>query len=645
MPVSPSDNHTSLLRAQLSAPPGDDRSGWQLRENRTENVLIAVTLHAAARRELGLKLTELELQLTDQLAALFDEATMEEFGRIYREPNSQSGIIELFPDLVTQRPLGAGVGIEQLSEWLESAEKEITALPTVRSLTVHELVAGGLNGTEEVVVVTAPPTKGTDSEVDTGHEVRIRLVRSRCDRAPHGAVRDEIHWGAGAGSDLYAQTVTLTPQLDSVQSGSSNSFAHNTHFFKGPAQEFVVGHIRCWESSPGSQSHRVEMRRGLTDVARHGAVIASQLNRSGEGSHIGLMVGMARLISWLFVLDGKNAIAEKTIAFSRDALVHLARNGDGRSKMVFDASALERHTLTLETTFAPKKSHTIKHSTYYAGSWSTPVPVSDTANVACPSMTVHNGTLYMTSLTACNSVHLFSYDGEHWSHPRPVMTASSGQRVRSSHSPAIVSFEGALLMVWNVPNTTVRVTQELDPIAAHLHGRQTSQQTSADHLSLLAHDGQLFSIASKGTPRDAWCILDRYDSSTGFWSQTTRIAISQSPPAAVSLRGRIWVFYRAMNDELAVVSSSNGERWCAETGLPGLGTVLAPAAATFHTGPRDIRPERLVAAWRFKDSGKLLYSFYEDGTPWRHVGKVDNSRDHLGSAIQEHEGSLQMLLW
>ncbi len=645
MPVLSSGDRAALLRAQLSGASGEAHAVGGLGEHPVANVLVGTALHAAARFELGLRLTELEQRLTDQLTALLGEDTVEEFGRIYREPATQAAIRALFPPVVAERPLGEGINAEHLHEWAVSARKEITALPSMRQLTVRQLGEGAFTGGEEAVVVTAPPVPGSfmgEVGAGTAYEVRIRLVKFRCDREPDGAGKAGVFWGAGAGSDLHAQTVVLTPEPFEVQTGTVKDFAPGVHLFKGPARAFVAGHLQCWQPGDSAGPHHAEARRFLTDAARHCAATALQLASGSPEALAGWTAAVARLARWAFGLSGQGPTAHKMVAFSRDALVDLARTGDSRTKTVLEAGGVGRYTLTLETTLAPAPMGALHHTTYYAGSWSTPVAFPHPAATARPSMTVHHDTLFVTFLDPRGNVLLADYDGERWSRPRSVTADGCDQVLVSRHPPAIASFEGSLLLLWIIPHTNVRVTQELRPETARLEGRRTSQQACPGEVSLVVHNGRLHCVTSRGIPRDAWCVLDRYDSITGLWSQMSRVAFSLSPPVAVSFQGRIWILHRTEDDEPGIVSSADGRRWRAETALPGLGTAVGTCAAAVHTGPHIPR-ERLLATWQAKDSGKLLYSTYGTGTSWHHVDGAD--RGHHGAALHEHCGSLHILLW
>ncbi|GLX41331.1 hypothetical protein Sros01_74040 [Streptomyces roseochromogenus] len=97
--LSPADR-SARLREQLSGARGTSVSSL----GASASVLVGTLLHAAARREQGLELTDL------QLDALFGEGASEEFGRIYQEPASRANAAQLFRQGSSSRSFMAGNG-------------------------------------------------------------------------------------------------------------------------------------------------------------------------------------------------------------------------------------------------------------------------------------------------------------------------------------------------------------------------------------------------------------------------------------------------------------------------------------------------------------------------------------------------------
>ncbi|MEV5241937.1 hypothetical protein AB0K89_22945 [Streptomyces cinnamoneus] len=143
MSTPTSAERVARFRDQLSGARAESRSARRLRQSPAANVLIAVVLHAAARREAGLELTGLEQRLSDQFTALYGDGLLAEFGRIYQEPAARAGAVSLFPALVTDRPLKEGIEAEDVRAFVAGAAAEIAALPTVAHISVGDLERGG----------------------------------------------------------------------------------------------------------------------------------------------------------------------------------------------------------------------------------------------------------------------------------------------------------------------------------------------------------------------------------------------------------------------------------------------------------------------------------------------------------------------
>ncbi|MBE1586665.1 hypothetical protein ACFPOI_50895 [Nonomuraea angiospora] len=76
------------MREQLSDARAETRAARRLRQSPAANTLIGAALHAAARREQGLELTELEQLLVGAMGTVLAEEEITEFGRIYQEETS-----------------------------------------------------------------------------------------------------------------------------------------------------------------------------------------------------------------------------------------------------------------------------------------------------------------------------------------------------------------------------------------------------------------------------------------------------------------------------------------------------------------------------------------------------------------------------
>ncbi|WP_433854588.1 hypothetical protein [Streptomyces kronopolitis] len=658
-------DRSALLRGQLSGARSETRSGRRLAQSQAANVLVAATLHAAARRERGMELTGLEQRLTDQLAALFGEEQVAEFGRIYQEPASRTGITSLFPDVVAERSLELGLDAEDVAAWLPSVQAEIAALSNARQVSVEELDQGVLTGEEEVVVVTAPATAGTEFEIDAINEVRVRFVKFRCDRRSTELGSDEIYWGTGAASELQPQIVMLTPEYRSISTGTVKHFSPNAWFFKGPAESYIAGHIQCWEADPGGNNFN-KMRQVLADAARQCTIWAIEFGISYEAALAGLTAATAALVNWILGFNKDDLVKEMTVAWSRDALVRMAQTNGGQSELVFDGGSGGKHTLTIEVTFGPVIATALRHSLYYAGDWSKQVEIPQLISGSTrPSMAVGPNArgvdaLYAVYRQAGGKVTMGIYDSESWSLPRPI-TAPDGNPIYSEFDPSIVSYDGKSMVIWVLrdPQDERRHhtrSQFVDLATGKLYGPMASIQDSPIAATTpIVHKGSLWRIGprrSNGVEGENVAV-NHYNSSTNTWTWEAALLKIPTylPVAAASFQERLWIFYRENNGAsqgFRAMSSPDGQIWRTET-LPTLmgrnSAALPPSATVASQGVYSNPRPRLFVAYASNTQPHRMTAWSFDGSTWTQSDSVTHS-DGLGPwspFLHEHAGNLHML--
>ncbi|MEU7148680.1 hypothetical protein AB0B15_11655 [Streptomyces sp. NPDC045456] len=652
-----SNERAARLRAQLSDTPSDLRSAHRLRQSPAANVLIGVTLRAAARRQMGLELTALEQRLTDQLAAVFGTETLEEFGRIYQEPSCQAGAASLFPALVADRPLKEGVETEEVWAFAPTIQSQAADLPGMRQVDVQELGQGVLSGREDVVAVTGAPTAGTEFEVEAVYEARVRFVRFRCDRVSSESGRDEVYWASGAAGDSQAQIVMLTPEYGKIEVGNVRSFGPNAYWFKGAAEKFVGGHIQVWEADPGGNDEN-KVRQVLADIARDFAVSGLEAGPGWEAVFAGLVAGVAGLVNWIISLNKDDFVADKTVAFTRDALARMSQTNAGQSDLVFDGGGGGKYTLTIEVSFGPVIADGLNHAIYYNGAWSKPVHIPHLVAASRPSMASHNGTLYAVYPDAADAIKLTAYNGENWSEPRTVQDVA-GNTVRGRYV-AIASHNGSLVTVVAGRNDGNGRTGTITPDTSRLTGYLSDPVVVYTEPTLVSFDGGLFMF--RNAVQGSWGIpCFRYDvSDPRRWKHIHDVdaVAEERGVAATVFEGRVWLFYlaEAGQPEPSVKAKSHHRLWESESWLwrtedhaafqaP---STKAPTVAVAALGAYDQPKEALFAAYPYyitPGDDVLVTGMHADGVNTFTPTPLHDDGVRKGVSIAAHQGTLHLLYW
>lgn len=645
-----SAERVALLREQLSGARSETRSARRLRQCPAANVLIGATLHAAARRERGLELTEFEELLAGKVESLFGSPVLAEFGRIYQEPTSRSGAANLFPALIADRPLEEGFSMEDLRGFAPELQKAVEDLPGVRQVAVEDLQRGALTGEEDVVVVTGAPTKGTEFEVDDIHEVRVRFVKFRCDRRSSELGSDEIYWASAGAGDSKAQIVMLTPEFGSVITGSERDFGRNAFWFKGAAEKFMAGHIEVWEADHSPSSHYAKVRQVLADIAQTFAQSALESGPTWDAVYLGLVAAAAALVNWILSLNKDDFIKEMTLAYTRDALARMAGANGGRSELVFDGGGQGKHTLTIEVSFGPVIATNLRHSIYYNKRWSKPVHIPQLVSATVPSMITIGGppVLYAFFKDAGDVVQFTRYNSEHWSEPVAVRHPDN-REVRSQHDVGVVYHEGHLIVGWtDHASPSATRFDAVDPETGRL-GRSFGRVSAfGQQPSMASHKGRLYLFRSMYDYGELHVSVYHPNASTG-WDSAGRNHLMRitDTPRVIVYQDRIWVFARDRQNPALCKVASNPDlslhNWRDEPGLSVVQAERVPAVAAAHFGAYEDPEERLAftnyalggfVTWMTRNGQEMSLAALQ---------KQDGVRRGMATAF--HLGTLHLLYW
>ncbi|MET8631012.1 hypothetical protein ABZW30_46280 [Kitasatospora sp. NPDC004669] len=361
------EERAERLSAMLSGTRAQTRAGRRMQMNRPGNLLFGVLLHAAARLDRGLPLTDLEQRLVDTAGKYLPAGELPGLGRVYGEACAR-GPIAVLPRVITDLPLEKGFGSADLTAALPALAEEITAQPNVRIVDVSRLAEGESIDTDEdiaamadygrgITILTAPPQ---DASLTGPITVRVRMHKFHVVEESAGEVgADEIYWGLGAGSDTTAKKSFDTREYGSIHTGEVHHFDYvygkETYLFNGTVDKHMSAEIQCWEADNSPDSFYQKLRDALADFADHAADTSSEISQAYDNEArkaaawaalLSLGAGLLNALLGLFVNDD-DLVHERSFGWTRDYLISMSRMPNGENYFHFNGGDGGYHKLYL----------------------------------------------------------------------------------------------------------------------------------------------------------------------------------------------------------------------------------------------------------------------------------------------------------
>ncbi|MFF1498170.1 hypothetical protein [Streptomyces sp. NPDC058304] len=345
----------------------------RLRLNRASNLLVGVLLHAAARQDKGLPLTDLEQRLIKTATTLLPEKELPAFGQAYRDACAR-GPVPVLPEAITSRPLENGFSKADLKAALPALAKEICAQPNVQIIDVskHNLADTETFDGQEfaaalgeygrgVTILTGPrPAADTQGVLD----VRLRMTKFDCMRkSGEFSGSDEIFWAVGAGSDKQGKKSFVTREygnvdVDDLPAEFDYDYnAGDTYAFIGPVDQHLSVEIQCWEADDSSGGFYNDLRGALKDFAEWAVDTSADMTEAGDdetkkgagwAALLGIAAGLINaILGW--ATNDDDLVCERTLGFDRAALYALRNLPDGGGYWNFDGGGVGHHRLYMAT--------------------------------------------------------------------------------------------------------------------------------------------------------------------------------------------------------------------------------------------------------------------------------------------------------
>ncbi|MCM2422907.1 hypothetical protein [Streptomyces sp. RKAG293] len=609
------------LRGQLQGSPVGTRAAQRTQPSQGSNLLLGVMLHAAARLEAGLELTDLEARMVAPLRLLLSEEEVHDFGRVYREENTARSTAAVLPQVLTVRTVADGYSMEDLVKDLPALREEILGQANVSVIDLNtspqegdsfdtaEFNAGQAAYGYGATLVTASRPPEQDPGVNASFVARVDMYSFLCeDESNEWSGSDEIYWATSSVGAFSARQELLTPVRGSVDKGEWHDFAANTTLYNGRVDTTLVCNISCWEEDDGGETWRNQLRDKLraisaelqkfVDTMEIYGYLAPQYGDFLDYAQITAIV--ARIIAWLIDLFRNNddLIQERTLVFTQSALRQLVTSGGaGSTGWVFNGGDAEgRHRLQLKWIGTPPPADApgdIKLISPANNQWGTTIRLPGHTDWG-PSLAVHNGDLHVASRGLNGGVHIGRVSGGAWQGYGFVPGLTSW-------TPPVLAVNAGTLFVSSGGEKGEIYVSRLNGSSWGAPAKLTGASSAG--AALASRNGTLH-CAVRGWGSDAYVYLAYLTGST--WGGFARVANLQTfhAPALTTLGDKLYLACAGFGGETWVLSH-DGTGWSAATNLGGT-TDSAPALT--------VRNGVLYCAVRGLNSAIYLNSL--NGTTW-----------------------------
>ncbi|MER7468876.1 hypothetical protein [Streptomyces sp. NPDC097981] len=591
------------LRASLSGGEGQGVRGRRLRRNGAVNLLTGVWLHAAARAEQGLELTELERGILEPLQEVLGEEVLD-IGRVYREQRAAVGVTAVVPQVVASRSLSDGFGLEEYKAALTELLPQITALPNVAVLDRAKLASEEVIDTPEFTAAMADYGFGVtgftgegddDLGVQSAPSFRARLEWAGfgCDEpvGDQGGGRDEIYWTSAANAQGY-QLTTRTGEVGEVVGGRGYAIPGDVKTGSKAILDTMINGgcasvlITLFEGDQSNSEWYTALGKALNDAT-------SALQASADFSnfvpgldlygHMHTGLGFIAAL-WEYMRNKDDLVLSRAFALSPADFKAIYEAPDG-ARWRFNASSNGMGNFLLIS--------------FYTGDQ----PL------------LGDSRLFTTTTNT---------DGANWSQDTPLPSGTT------SHAPALAAYDNKLFCMVRSPDSTQQLSWN------HFNGSSWSsfspfgQAKSPSTPALAVHNGHLYST-HHSADGDLW--WNRFNGTD--WSGFTQFPSGRTltAPALAEYNGTLHCMVRDVDSPALSWTTFNGSTWKRFTAMRGK-SPSAPALAAFNG--------KLFAVHRGSDDALYWTTF--NGTAWSDYQKFPSGKTTAAPTLAVHNGNLYCMV-
>ncbi|KAF7114150.1 hypothetical protein CNMCM5793_007728 [Aspergillus hiratsukae] len=511
-----------------------DRTGKYLKNNRAQNLLLGVGLHAATRKAKGLELSDLEQRSLDTLRIVTDDAGIAEFAREYvaAKKETRGTKKSILPDAILELDEETSFTQDDLRREAKKIIPHLLAQPN-NQIVDMSTVEGGCVDTDEhaqavaeagggvtVFMVPEPPRNPNDPKPSAGEAGEAMAApegnRYRLDLA-------RFH----SGSDGNTSSQVKTREYGKVETGSRVNFDSGTTLFDGRVLVDVAGHIEVWEADDSGGSFYHEMQRVLRNVANYCIDAATEAAKLGDdlGDEYGAtgnaaaILGLAALVTGVMgvlvglIINDDDFVARRTVGWTTAGLDWFLNTPSREISLIFDGGRVGKHELFIRR--------------YMDERYVSPLSLTGFDGTDFPRVSVEE---YRATLGAA----MREFRGQ------TVAIYPAWERLFFNHNyqlavAAVGSEKKVIFGAYALP---------MRPDAIEHNGRL--------HVAYIGSDNRVLIQSCSNIIDHDWTIPREVGRTT---------ARSYDGPAIASFEGAIWAVHRGVNDHLYYSSSGNGEKW------------------------------------------------------------------------------------
>ncbi|KAE8317704.1 hypothetical protein BDV41DRAFT_561238 [Aspergillus transmontanensis] len=397
---------------------------------RNESYLLGVGLHAIVRKNKGQSLTSIEKVLYDAITTGSGTSEINEYGNVFKEAkeNHRTGGVAFFPQQIVDASEDKAYTMEAMVSDIVTMLPDIQDQPNNKVQEFNNFLGGRVDSDDYTAALgmagggtavhfdTSNPSNMTapraafasDDTLVAPNEAlalsenrvepaangtkRIRLVMTRfkCHKRSSEWGKDEIYWTRSAVSDTGDKFSgdPITREYGSIRSGDLRQMDAGTVLFDGQVQDALAIFIQCWEADNSSTKWYEDLRKAMDAISKgfkawleqYGQVIAEfqkQLPIVGNAYKIlGYISTATQIFAWLLdkFRNHDDLVAERTIAFSQQALTWFLEFPNCEASFMFDGGKGGKHELWIrrEYGFDPNDTSigSLKTMTGYPGNYS-----------------------------------------------------------------------------------------------------------------------------------------------------------------------------------------------------------------------------------------------------------------------------------
>ncbi|KPI34151.1 hypothetical protein OV450_6062 [Actinobacteria bacterium OV450] len=659
-----SEDRVERWQALLSGSDSTGVRGQALRRSGGGDLLTGGWVHAAARAEQGLELTELERSILAPLEGVLGEEEVHAVGRVYRKQRAEGGPVALVPQSVTSRSLDEGFDQEAYRAALHELLPQIMAMPNVSVADRARLADGDGYDSPEFTAAMAASGFGVTgfagnddgdryaaAEAVPPFAAHLHWLKFACHEpvGDQGGGRDEIYWTASSVATNYKHS-TRTAETGEVVRGEfparGDHATGNPYFFEKTITGCGSVAISLWEADQSNAEWYDKLGQALraaSDMLEHIPDYAGLIPTPSLYGHMVTAVNFLATF-WEAFRNKDDHVLTRGLVFGPADLSFVYNTPGREMRMPFDARSTGMGNFTLTVEYSgeaptlplpppvPQDLWLRFNSTTDVRTWNSVTPPYLGATPFKPGLAVFDNKLYCAFFDRRTwETQYASFDGTLWTSLAPMPKATF-----NNLSPSLAVFNDKLYCA--TYNGALQHASfdgsTWTPFAMKEFGLIPPGGTQG--CSLAVFNGQLYCFFNGGE-RDSghsYGYYSVFDGST--WSRATAVPGSWGhwTPGAAVFNNKIHYLAHASYDGSALRHTSfDGSSWSDPLDFTDAAGSSQPALAVFN--------DKLYCVIRGGPGWLRVASF--DGRSWSPFTENYSSRSNAAPALAVFNDALYCL--